>query len=324
VIDFSCVLCGMSPHRQIGILPSTAPGWWREQNLNQCDVCGLVSLHPLPTASEAAGMYTDAYYYNDAAVSLSARIHRAYWQFQDYLAQCTPRGRLLEIGCNNAFLLAIARQNGFQVQGVEISDTAPRLARELYEIPVFHGTVEEFAHDYSGQPFSTIYASAVLEHTLDPISFLQACRKLIAHDGKVILTMPNWDAWLRMLRHRSWGGYQAYHHYYFNRTTLAKCLRRSNFQIEASWNIHDDDVMALHRMLRPLKPIYRAFRPRRVHATANQVRSANELNQLMFEVSRAPRYSDLEKVQTILNWLPRKGMDLGLAGNAFGVRAYPI
>jgi SAM-dependent methyltransferase len=269
-------------------------------------------------------MYSEQYYYQDAAVPLSVWLHRAYWQFRDHIATSSPTGPLLEIGCNNGFLLAVARQHGFTVRGVEISETASRVARELYDMPIFIGTVEQFADVYSGPRFATIYASAVLEHTLDPLSFLRACRNLITPDGMIILMMPNWDAWLRKLRPRSWGGYQAYHLYYFNLRALSLCLDRCAFHITEAWNLHDEGLIDIYRAMRWLKPIYRLFSGPKSRSTHTQQFSRNAVDRLMHEVFASSRFSKLEKLQAILNWPMLKAMGSHLGGNAFGVRAAPV
>jgi len=317
-----CVLCGKQPYRIIGTLPSAVPGWWREQTIRQCTTCGLVSLEPLPMANEVTQLYNHTYYYQDAHIPPQYWISRAYWQFQDHFKNLPP-ARLLEIGCNNGFLLALAREQGWNIQGVEISETVSRNARIDYDLPIFTGTLEEYAQHHE-QKFDVICAFALIEHVLDPVTFLRTCRQLITESGTLILTMPNWNAWIRRLRSGKWGGYQGYHLYYFNHRTLSKCLERCGFCIEKVWNIHDDDILNPYLALLWMKPIFWALCPRRPTATSKlQGLSLEQAKQLMHDTALLPRYSRIERLQALLNWPWRKAMDFFLAGNAFGVYARP-
>ncbi|MFL5675653.1 MAG: class I SAM-dependent methyltransferase, partial [Chloroflexota bacterium] len=120
---------------------------------------------------------------------------RALWQrrFDRVLADRTP-GRLLDVGAGIGTFLAIARDSGWTVEGTEVSTTAVAYARDLHDVALRLGTLEEAGPD---GPFDAITLWHVIEHVPDPVATLRACHDRLAGDGTLILAMPNDDdaAW---------------------------------------------------------------------------------------------------------------------------------
>ena len=58
------------------------------------------------------------------------RPYEAYPRFLDYL-NVKPRKKLLDIGCGTGYLLKDADKRGLKTYGVDISDEAAKIAREV-------------------------------------------------------------------------------------------------------------------------------------------------------------------------------------------------
>ncbi|GAB4546807.1 MAG: hypothetical protein Kow0063_41360 [Anaerolineae bacterium] len=98
-----------------------------------------------------------------------------------------PGGRLLEIGCGSGSFLWKAKQAGWEVTGIEISQQATEHAKAL-DLDVYCGTPDTVRLNSS---FDLIRLSFVLEHMHDPLTTLQTVRSLLKPHGRVHIAIPN-------------------------------------------------------------------------------------------------------------------------------------
>jgi len=113
---------------------------------------------------------------------------RQTWKF---LSRYAPvPGRILDIGCGNGCLLHLARQAGWRVQGMELSEKAARAIREDQNIDV---TVADFL-DYDNSrhdAYDVVVLRHVLEHLPDSLLAMQKVRGLLKDGGFALLEFPN-------------------------------------------------------------------------------------------------------------------------------------
>ncbi|MGR3810298.1 class I SAM-dependent methyltransferase [Jiulongibacter sp. NS-SX5] len=81
-------------------------------------------------------------------------------------------------------------ENGFEVTGIEISETAIALAKERFDnrLKIFHGSVSDMPYDKN--TYDAIYCHAVI-HLLDSnerIQLLQNCYRQLRNGGLMIFT----------------------------------------------------------------------------------------------------------------------------------------
>lgn len=107
-------------------------------------------------------------------------------RFESVLGGVRP-GRLLDVGAGIGTFLAMARDEGWEPHGTEVSATAISHAATL-GIALTRGELESAA--VKG-PFDAITLWHVLEHVPEPRATLRRCRDLMAQDGRLILAMPN-------------------------------------------------------------------------------------------------------------------------------------
>jgi 2-polyprenyl-3-methyl-5-hydroxy-6-metoxy-1,4-benzoquinol methylase len=100
----------------------------------------------------------------------------------------TP-GYYLDIGCGNGSLLRIARENGWKVKGLELSDFMARNIREQLDIDV---EVSDFL-DYEGRGdrYDLITLRHVLEHLPDSRLALKKIHNLLHDGGHAEFEFPN-------------------------------------------------------------------------------------------------------------------------------------
>lgn len=173
-----CASCGGRAGR-----PVAHHGRW---TYLECAGCRSLELSPVPTQEELRE------YYNSAYSVQTDGYFRAYERMSRVLLrsieQEIPRGTLLEVGCSHGAFLLEARQSGWDVIGVEISEHAAGNARKR-GLAVHTGTVEQ--NDSSLGVFDCIVSWYVIEHIVDVNAFLDVVRKHLRRGGLLVLRTAN-------------------------------------------------------------------------------------------------------------------------------------
>lgn len=143
----------------------------------------------------------------------------------------SQRINVLDVGCGWGELLelmmaSLPRELRGRVapHGVEISRELARLSDEKLG-PLggrcVHASAQDgilmFGEDY----FDVIVMASFLEHEANPLAVLAACRKRLREHGTIIVKVPNFDCYNRMIRGRRWSGFRWPDHVnYFTPATL--------------------------------------------------------------------------------------------------------
>jgi SAM-dependent methyltransferase len=114
-----------------------------------------------------------------------------YW-LRALLKYRTPPGSVLELGCAHGAFVAILRWAGFDASGLELSPEIVAIARELFEIPVLQGPIED-QHIAPGA-IDVIVLMDVLEHLPDPVSTMRYCLDLLAPGGMLLIQTPSYPS----------------------------------------------------------------------------------------------------------------------------------
>jgi 2-polyprenyl-3-methyl-5-hydroxy-6-metoxy-1,4-benzoquinol methylase len=100
----------------------------------------------------------------------------------------TGGGRMLDVGCGNGGFLMLARQAGWQVEGLDFDVGAVETARSR-GLEVHHGGIEVLGNRTAC--FDLITLSHVIEHVHEPQALLQALHSLLKDGGRLWLETPN-------------------------------------------------------------------------------------------------------------------------------------
>ena len=155
---------------------------------------------------------------------------------------------VLDIGCGDGSLLLEMHhrlsQAGRQVRlkGIEVSKELAASSNARI-VPLGGKVVSANALEgISKLPHDSIHLalmSSFLEHECRPLSLLRNLRNALAPNGAVVLKVPNFACWNRLIRSRKWCGFRFPDHVnYFTPTTLRRLTEEAGFKI-ARQNLRD-------------------------------------------------------------------------------------
>lgn len=219
----NCIICGGAGTRRL-----FAKGG---RDFVRCTDCGLVRVDPLPTVEENRRYYDETYreWYSTFHEASDIRRLIAEHRMQQVAAFARP-GRWLDVGCAAGQFVALARERGVDAEGLDIAPAAIEHAL-AQGIPAHLGSVEEFVPPHL---YDTITAFDVLEHTIDPVAFLDRVRTWLVPGGTLALTLPDVSSiYPQWIMRRYWFYYLPEDHlHYFDPSTARSLLEQRGFHVD--------------------------------------------------------------------------------------------
>jgi 2-polyprenyl-3-methyl-5-hydroxy-6-metoxy-1,4-benzoquinol methylase len=171
-------------------------------------------------------------------------------------AHARPPGKLLDVGCATGSFLSLAKGNGWECRGVEVSSFAAAQARERTGCEVFCG---QFAHaPFADGMFDVVTMWDLLEHLPDPVTALRKAGTLLKANGLLLVNTPNEDSLTRMVArflYRGTGGWlqapvnRLYHHYHLmplQRRDPGAAIRAGGVRPDRAEDEADPDLAGAH------------------------------------------------------------------------------
>jgi SAM-dependent methyltransferase len=222
-----CIVCGSCDWREQW--PGSGPSLWR------CATCGFVRAE-LRSSFDVSSLYGEDYNYGclDGSALIPEARHpnpaftarRRYW-LSLLASEVGGPSRLLDIGCGAGALLDVAKREGWDGIGQEISSVAAAEARARGH-PVVVGELSEEL--FAASSFDAATMIEVIEHIPDPRPTLTAARTLIRGGGALLLTTGDIGSARARLRRRRWGYVRPpLHVSYFRRETIEQLLLSCGF-----------------------------------------------------------------------------------------------
>lgn len=184
----SCHFCGSNNYNNY----DSSNDW----NIVKCSKCGHLYTNPRPKAEDLPNYYAEEYfkderhfdqYYNDdgtvkeEAADFSNRIV----MIEHHVLK---RGKILEIGAARGNFLKVMKERGWEVDGIEISKDAVLLSKQINDIDLFCGTMEEFT---SNEKFDVICMYQTLEHVPNPEIIIRKSYEMLNKNGIILIEVPN-------------------------------------------------------------------------------------------------------------------------------------
>ena len=236
--ECDCLLCGSdkwAPHVEAPDRAARDSGKWFL--VVRCPDCGLCFTNPRPRAGSMKAFYPAEYAPHQPAGN-SAKAPR-WWQRLPFvrargdlarkLLPLHGRGRLLDFGCGSGSFVLRMRQQGWQVTGLDLSETVVDHLRSQFGLHVFSGSLPHPALDDGS--FDVITMWQALEHVHQPLDTLRAAHRLLAPGGKLMVTVPNIESLAFRWFGSCWNGLDLPRHLvHFSPQTLRHMLHRAGFE----------------------------------------------------------------------------------------------
>jgi len=257
----SCGACGADDPQPVG-LPRVSeqakvvtPGW-EAMRVARCAQCGFYYVDPMPFWSDSAlqALYGTEYFGQESAwwhrqrTQVDPQRRLEVIEREQDASGAKKRGRLLDVGCGQGYVLEHALQRGWDVCGLEpaqvwASKTANRLGVQVWAQRVEDADVPEASVD-------AVFSDSVIEHLPEPETMLHLARRVLRPGGLFYLVTPNADAlvnhvrgWLFRLVGSRRSPYieplcSPYHVVGFTPRSLSVLAERSGFQVRRLWVRH--------------------------------------------------------------------------------------
>lgn len=225
--------------------------------LHACRTCGFIGI-PIDAELRQA---LDALYHSSSAMpgtthgagNLIAEARTGeFFAALEALGLTRLPERVLEVGCQNGFLLKeLLNRGARRAVGVEPSAAEPVEGPE-----VRRGYLT--ADIVAGESFDLVYALQVFEHVEDPLAFLRVVRSVMTPDGALVLAVPNEHYALAV----GYAGAFIFQHVnMFTPVSLTAALAAAGFVVKAMLSAPD---MPLHVLATPAAPVVLPRDPRGV------------------------------------------------------------
>ncbi|MFZ2989920.1 class I SAM-dependent methyltransferase [Ideonella sp.] len=152
-----------------------------------------------------------------------AKQEDVYWAVNEAVSRLSSKNgrplRILEIGSGFGYLTFALRKRGHDCRGIDISQNA--VAKAVADFGSFYQVADLMNYeDATHAGYDVIVATELIEHLVDPVSFLRKAGSLLRPGGSIVLTTPNKDLYSDKL---AWHTDPApVHLWWFSKTSLRK------------------------------------------------------------------------------------------------------
>lgn len=149
--------------------------------------------------------------------------------------------KVLDVGCSDGFKINIIKSKySCNVFGLDLNEQAIKIAKKKYpDIDFRTGFIEN--QEYKKNSFDIIIASAIIEHVIDPVSFLKQLKDNLKPDGQIYILTPNSNSLLYFILGSLWRELLAIgeHVYLFDRLSISKCADEAGLIVTNSFTDFD-------------------------------------------------------------------------------------
>jgi SAM-dependent methyltransferase len=211
-----------------GLIPTTDAFGTALADIVRCGSCGHMQLERFPAEAELAEAYGEAasedYVGEEAGQRATARVALR------RIARHSQPGRLLDLGCWVGFLMAEARDAGWDPIGVEPSAFAVDYAKQRLGLDVRHEDIE--SAELPARTFRAVVMADVIEHLPQPGEALDRIAELLEPDGVIYLALPDAGSRLARLMGTRWWSVIPTHVHYFTRASMLRLLERHGYRVQ--------------------------------------------------------------------------------------------
>lgn len=197
-------------------------------DLSRCSRCTHVFANPRPTTEFILSLYSQIEdpLYEEEAPGRAQNFTRILRRLEQLLPQ---KGPLFDVGAATGILLNLARERGWEPDGVEPSAWAVEVAAQKYGLSLRTGDFTEI--DVPREHYAAVTLVDIIEHLTHPDTALLRAHELLSPDGVLCLVTPDIQSRAARLFKRRWWHFRPAHLSYYSRQSLQTLLERCGFEI---------------------------------------------------------------------------------------------
>lgn len=169
-------------------------------NWARCEPCGFTFMNPKLAFEQMKAIYRSAGYWNEMSYGVylageDIRLQNALrnWRFS---SRFLPRsGRLLDIGCATGFFGAVARQNAYEVVGIDPAENLVDFGRRTYGLDLRASTIEECSFEPAS--FDVVSLWGTDSHFYDVRAGFTKIADWLRPGGHFLFSYQNYAHWIR-------------------------------------------------------------------------------------------------------------------------------
>lgn len=138
--------------------------------------------------------------------------------------------RLLDVGCGTGDFLLTAKNNGWDIKGIEPNPQAREIANSKTKNAV--SNIEGLL-DLEKHSFDVITLWHVLEHLPNLEAHIQLFQSLLKPNGRLIIAVPNFKSYDATYYKSFWAAYDVPRHlWHFSKTSISKLFSKYDMEVE--------------------------------------------------------------------------------------------
>ncbi len=147
---------------------------------------------------------------------------------------------ILDVGCGNGVYTRLLYEQGYNIYGIDASETGIEIANQSLPGRVFVQNVEsnELPNQLQNLKFDTVISTEVVEHLYDPHQYIDFCKKALARSGQLIVSTP-YHGYPKNLALAIAGKLDTHYHplrvgghiKFWSKETLSSLLKEHNFEV---------------------------------------------------------------------------------------------
>ncbi len=198
---------------------------------------GFLETTPQPSPEELARYYESEDYisHTDSQRNLFEKVYHLVRKFSlkkklKLINSCSPTTkRLLDVGCGTGDFLQTAKQNLWNVSGIEPNKQAREIANNKTNNSVFETNQ---LLKFKASSFDVITLWHVLEHLPDLEEQVSCFKKLLKPSGTLIIAVPNYKSYDAKHYKQFWAAYDVPRHlWHFNKASVSKLVSNQSMKV---------------------------------------------------------------------------------------------